>query len=88
MKAVNRVTALNTLVELYNVYSKLIDRNVTLNKSKLNDYTIMFDGILSESFKDSIQPILDKNNLIIEKIDHHMLIHSRLKVLGTSIFFV
>ncbi len=79
MKTANRVVALDTLVELYNVYSKLIERNVILNKSKFNDYTIMFEGSLSESLKDSIQPILDKNNLIMAKIDHHMLIHSSQK---------
>ncbi len=76
MKAVNRVTALNILVELYNVYSKLIERKVILNKNTLNDYTIMFDGILTESFKDSIQPILDKNDMALKETKNSVTIYS------------
>ncbi len=76
MKAANRLEALNMLVELYNVYSKLIERKVILDKIKFNDYTIVFDGILSESLKDSIQPILDKNNMMAKETKDSVTIYS------------
>ncbi len=73
----NRVKALDTLNEIFNVYRELYGKSIILNKGiSIDDYVIELFDSLSDSSKELIQPILDKNNLIMEKIDHHLLIRS------------
>ncbi len=73
----NRAQARVTLTEIFNVYRELYGKSIILNKGiSIDDYVIELFDSLSDSSKELIQPILDKNNLIMEKIDHHLLIRS------------
>ncbi len=73
---VDRTKALDTLTEIYNVYRELFGKSIILNKSTLDDYVIELFDCLSNSSRQLIQPILDKNNLVMGEIDNHILIHS------------
>lgn len=76
----NRAQALVTLTEIFNVYRELYGKSIILNKgTSIDDYVIELFDSLSDSSKELIQPILNKNNLIMEQIDHHLLIRSSWK---------
>ncbi len=73
----NRAQARVTLTEIFNVYRELYGKSIILNKgSSIDDYVIELFDCLSDSSKELIQPILNKNSLIMEQIDHHLLIRS------------
>jgi hypothetical protein len=72
----NRIKAIDTLTEIVNVYSELFGSSVILSKTTIDEYVIELFDSLSDSTKILIQPILDKNNLIIENINQHTLIRS------------
>lgn len=76
MLGANRIKAIDTLTEIVNVYSELFGSSVILSKTTIDEYVIELFDSLSDSTKILIQPILDKNNLIIENINQHTLIRS------------
>lgn len=73
----NRTKALDTLNEIYNVYKDLFGESIVLHKdASTKDYAIVLQASLTNSLRELIQPILDKNNLAIKETKGFVTIYS------------